>query len=274
MVPHKRLLIGLGLVAVGVLLFSGGPSALAQTGVPPSARPDVHLTFDIHADGSNVMTLEIAVHPLIDPAVRQGLDWLRQRMPKGTAATAVELRNTTREGRTYAALVAQLNSIGDLNAFVNTPQLLSSVLKPVDANITIPNIFSWFEVLRESSGSQTTYKINASIDEATARALAPINLTIHFRLPYPAQEHNADKVTETEISWRVPSDKSLTMTATATQRSLLQPFVGESGNARPLTTILVWIGVGILLVGLVIGVLLLIFRWRAGHTGERDDYDY
>jgi hypothetical protein len=199
MALYKRLITGLSFTAAVVLLLGSGVPALAQTGVPASAKPDVHLTFAIHADGSNVMTLEIAVHPLIDPAVRQALDWVRQRIPKGSAASVVELRDTTREGRKYAALVAQLNSIGDLNAFVNTPQLLSSVLKSIDASMAIPNIFSWFEVLRESSGSQTTYKINASMDAATTRALAPINLTIHFRLPWAAQDRNTDKVVGTEL---------------------------------------------------------------------------
>ncbi|MBC8492789.1 MAG: hypothetical protein H8D43_03305 [Chloroflexi bacterium] len=256
---YRTLLMSLVTVLGASLLMA------ACATVPESAKPDVHLTFDIHENGSNVTTLEVAFHPLIDPFIRRGLDLAQQQLPQGTDPSMLEFQNITREGRKYAAVVARFDSLGDLNAFVNTPQLLSGLLDLIDPGTTIPPLFKDFEAWHDADTPQRGYGVRASLDADTTEALAFMNLAVHVRLPYTAEQHNADKVRGTELIWQAVPGTPLGIEAVGVPRSGVSlPGSGLLGT-RPA----VWLAIGAaVIVAAVIGSVI-IYR-RANRPSDED----
>jgi hypothetical protein len=243
---------------VVLLALALGMLATGCESVPEAAKPDVHLVFDIHADGSNTCALEVAIHPIVDPYLRQALEIAEQWLVDLPSPIVMESEERTRDGRKYSALVAEFDSLGDLNAFVNTPHLLSGLVAPLAGEVTIPPLFAEFEVWADRESSPHSYGVNAIMNEEVASALSLVNFTVHFKFPRPSKQHNASSSSGDELSWQVRPGQSLTLEATATE-SRVQSVATEvretlGRGATP------WIigGVALIIVAaLVVGILYL-----------------
>ncbi len=260
---HVRQLIA-ALVLLGIgLCFS--TDLLAQEMV----KPDVHLTFDVRPDGSNTTSVEIAVHPFLDPAIQRLLEWFEEQLPKGPGKPAVEIRATTREGRKYAALVAQFNSLGDLNAFINTPQLFEGLVGLIVPNARIPALFTEFRAWHDSNNSEAAYGLTASMTADTTAALAPLSFVIHLHLPYVVETHNADRVSGNELTWYVVPGEKLEISAIASAPSGLAKLLAMLSSAHP--ALLIGAGVVVLLV-IAGGIVLVAYRRAARVPSTQDPY--
>lgn len=215
---------------LGLIVFIAALLALgACDSMPESAKPDVHLTFDIHADGSNSVALEIAVHPLLDPLLRPALAEA-QRLLEGNVGESVKLTQTKRAGREYSALLMEFQSMADLTAFMNTPQLLSGIAAQVAPDLTVPSLFSEFNAWYDPETRPSEYGLRARIDPAGTTALSIVKLTAHVVMPYEVRENNAANVIERTLSWEMVSGQPLEIHVVANR-----PFsVGGSAALRPL----------------------------------------
>jgi hypothetical protein len=182
--------------------------------IPESAKPDIHLTFDLHNDGSNAVMVEVAVHPLVDPLLGPALVEA-QRAIADEPSASVRLTETKRAGRVYNALVVDFNSIGDLNAFVNTPHLLTGIVSLVAPDVTIPSPFAEFEAWHDPGSRSQPFGLRARLDPATTSALAGIKLTTHVILPGKPSDHNALSVSDRTLNWEMVSGEPLQINAVA-----------------------------------------------------------
>jgi len=247
---NRMAILTMLMVLVAALIF--GLLMAGCGAVSESAKPDIHLTFDIHEDGSNTCVLEIAAHPFVDTFIHRGLEMLERWLVEVPVQISLESQEREREGRKYAALVAQFNSLGDLNAFMNTPQLLSGLLSLLATEVTVPPLFVHFEVWHDLDAPRKVYGIRAMIDEETAEALSFVNFTIHVILPYAAEQHNATQVDGKELSWRVQPGQALSIEATAIEPAIPLSLPEVTGDNR----IMLWILVGL---GCIVVVALVIY---------------
>jgi hypothetical protein len=243
------------------LLFPAILSARANVQAQ-AVKPDVHLSFDIRSDGSNETRLEVAVHPLLDPLMQRGLALLAPQLERLPGNPRPELGTSKRDGREYSSLSVKLNSLGDLNAFVNTSQMLSGLLGVVAPDVQVPSLLSEFSIDHDFSVEQSPFTVRARMTPETAQVLAFLNLTIHVKLPYMAASNNADQVRGTELSWRVTPGQPMAMAAEAAPPSTGFGRFGRSGSGiggiAPMWPILI----GVLLLIVVAVVMILLLRAR------------
>ncbi len=207
--------LSLMLVLAFVVLFL--PSC---DSIPESAKPDVHLTLDIYDDGSNAAMVEIAVHPLVDPLLGPALVEAQRTIAEESSAS-VHLTETKRAGRVYNALVVDFNSVGDLNAFVNTPQLLTGIISLVAPDVTIPSPFAEFEAWHDPDNRSDPFGLRARLDPATTSALTGIKLTTHVILPGKPTEYNASSISNRMLNWEMVSGEALQINATAGRAAVI-----------------------------------------------------
>jgi hypothetical protein len=210
---------------------------------------------------------------LLDPTINQGLTWLGQQLPKGSAKTTFELRTTTREGRKYAALVISFPSLGDLNAFVNTPQFIETLVGLGAPGTRIPAPFAEFRAWHDASQPAAAFGLRAAMTADTTRITAPINLTLHLRLPQPIKEHNAGKVVGTELSWLVQPGQPITISATAGTSSVVGRLfpIGAGPTSAKSGFVPWWLAVIMAIVLIVMAVAVVILRKRARTPSESQD---
>jgi len=252
-IRHKLLafaLMGPMVLALFAALYIARP-VFAQN----PANPDVHFTFDINADGSNSVLIEVAVNPLLDPLLRQGLKSLKGFASK--RAREIEITETTRDGRTYNALIVHFDSLGDLNAFINTPQMLSGLLASFAFEARIPSLFSSFSATSENISDRKAFRIEATIDAGTTEFLRFLNLTFHVRMPFDVQSHNAPIVQAQELTWPVTPGEPLIMSVTAIASNMIIT------SNMPL---LMGLGFILLLIIVVVGFILY-------QRSQKTDYD-
>ena len=261
-----RLLIGFLIGLLVVIVAAPGVSAQATD----PAKPDVHVTFDIHADGSNVTMVEVAVHPLLDPTINQALTWLSQQLPKGSGKPTFELRNTTREGRKYAALVITFSSLGDLNAFINTPQFIETLVGLGAPGTRIPAPFAEFRAWHDSSQPEAAYGLRAMMTAETTKVTAPINLTLHLRLPQQVKQHNGT-ISGTELSWFVQPGQPLTISETAGASSVVERLFPIGSTPAGSGSVPWWIVVIVVVVLAIVVAAAVVLRKRALTPAERED---
>lgn len=222
------------ILAIALLTFM----VLSLTGcesIPDEAKPDVHLTFDIHRDGSNATILEVAVHPLVDPLLQPVLFEIQQLIAEQEGRT-VEIKQTTREGRKYSAFVLEFNSIADLNAFMNTPELLNGIVGEWIPDVAIPVPFAEFNAWHNEEKRPEEYGLRARMDSEATSILTAVNVSTHVILPMRTKEHNASSVTDETLNWKVESGQPFEMDAIAKPSGIGGLLGGDLGT--PLLIIL------------------------------------
>lgn len=227
-------------------------------------QADAHLTIQINADGSNQLKLEIAAHPLVDPLVRKGLSWLRDKLPEGPGNPRVALRDSRRQGRVYASLEAKLDSLGDLNALIRTPQLTSQLLEAFGVKAEIPALFTQFEAAHDVDDRTSDYTLRATMAPETTQGLSFMDLSVHVLFPYAPTETNAKDVKGSEMTWKAVPGESLEITAVATPSG-----IAVARTARWLLPLLGGVAAAAIL---VLIIFLLLSRRRAGSTSRSDPY--
>ncbi|MGQ9595554.1 MAG: LppM family (lipo)protein [Anaerolineae bacterium] len=191
--------------------------------LPQAVKPDVHVTVGVAQDGKCLLMGEVALHPLVDPLIQQGIEILRAEAAKAKEVRNPEVKVTEREGRRYHALLLHFNSPQDLNAFVGTPYLLNALLRAMQVEGEIPALFSGFEVRidRDPQQAPTRFSFTATIPEITVQALSGIQLTFHVRLPGRIASHNADSVNDgNTATWKMPPNGTFSMRAEANASTL------------------------------------------------------
>lgn len=220
------------------------------------AKPDIHLTFYVQSDRSASMILEVAVNPVIDMVLRPVLSLIGRQFASEERGS-FEITETTRDGRTYSALILRFDSLGDLNSFINTPNMLMQIIDPLAPGVSVPTLFSTFAILYDANESPPSYRVNARMEEGTTNLLGFTNFTTHVRLPVKAKEHNATHgARDGELSWVLTPGSPLIMNVIAAETVFLNTPVSF------LTSPII-IGVVILLILVVIIVLFLQRRTRS-----------
>jgi hypothetical protein len=163
-----------------------------------------------------------------------------------------KLGTSKRAGREYSTLSVKLNSLGDLNALVNTPQMLSGLLGLVASDSQVPPLFTDFVIEHDVGLQRAPFTVKAHMAAETTQALSFLNLTVHVLLPSEPSEHNATQVRGNELSWQVRPGQALEMTAEAPTGLT----IGENGGIAPLWLILG----GLALLGLIVAVVILVQR--------------
>ncbi len=244
----------------------------AQAAVQQQAyKPDVHLSFDIRANGSNETRLEVAVHPLLDPLMQKGLELLKTQLEKLPGHPQPKLGTSKRDGREYSTLRVELNSLGDLNAFVNTPQMLSGLLGLVAPGTEVPPLFTDFVVEHDAGLPRAPFTVKAHMAAETTQALSFLNLTVHVTLPYQPSEHNAGKVRGTELSWSVTPGQALEMSAEAAPAGLaMNPGIGGSSGESGRSPLWFILG-GVLLLAAIGAVVFFVLRARRPKEDEVEE---
>lgn len=229
-----RMMVALTLT--GWLCFAWADAQPANA-LQDAFRPDVHLTFDIEPDGSNMFYVEVAFHPLLDPLLREALALVESQLPTEDDRE-FDLIETKRDGRTFSALAIGFESLGDLNAFINTPQMLSGLLGTLAPGLEAPLLFDGFQIEREES-AEGRFVAQAAMPPTTTAALQIFDMAVHIRLPYGIEHHNAGRLKQGELTWKVVPGEPLEIAATTRSASLFNSISSRSNRLiLPIGTVL------------------------------------
>ena len=153
---NRQLWFILVIVLAGVTLFLTGCNS-----IPDVAKPDVHLTFDIHRDGSNITTLEVAVHPFVDPLLQPAFDMAR-RLIGEEAGKSVEITRQLAKDRVqrHRAEVRQHRRSQCLRQHAAVVERHSGRLV---SDVTIPVPFAEFKAWHDKQKRPEEYGIHGEI---------------------------------------------------------------------------------------------------------------
>ena len=233
-------------------------------------KPDIHLSFQIEEDGSNTTSIEVAVSPLIDPLIQRALQYAARSLANKNDSTSrsstYQLTTTVRGGRDYHALLIHYNSLGDLNAFVNTPQMLSGFFGSLLPESSIPQLFSRFSVTSKKEDGGTTYHFVAFMEPETSRSLAFANVTIHVRLPGEIISHNALLDESGDLIWIMEKGNPLDISVVSRKSSHLGGMLTTQDERK----MVLWV-IGIILLALALFGAVLLLRRKGGDWDDEDE---
>lgn len=243
---------------VAVLAFTVMLLAGCQT-LPDVAKFDLHIAVDIREDGSNQVDFQVATNPLLDkPLAAAVMEWCAAAGAPATGSatsgdtTAFECRETKRDGRQYHTLTARFASLGDLNAFMNSPHQVSGLLSIVMPDAQVPRLFDEFEARRVTEEQQPGFRVHARLSDDLEPLLNFCRITIHTKLPYSLDRAaTTGEVHGDEASWRVQAGggagQALDAAAAEPLRLALVREIEQVKTERP---VLFWLPIG--LVGLAV----------------------
>lgn len=257
---------------MGLLLVVMLVLAPAVTLAQDPSKPDIHFSFIIEKDGSNTTSIEIAVNPLVDPLIKKGIEFVKDSLGKTAKKkhARYEVTTTTRDKREYQALVIRYDNLGDLNALMNTPQMLSGLFKFLP-NAEIPSLFSRFLATSQETDHGLIYEFNARMEPEVTQALSFANVTIHVTLPGSIDNHNADEEDPKakELIWVMQPGYPLEISASSSISRGISGVLPTDGGL--LSTIVIW-GGGVLLV--ILFLLIIFWLIRTVRRSRSDDDEF